>query len=125
MEKAFTSLAEAAGQYDRTLSSAKNDKKAELIGLLEKLDDYITTVSNGDKTMLLSSGFDIAGIKGASQELEPIEKLNVEIGPTGQAITRVSKRCRGQDVRSPMYTRSHTTRQRLDKQLPGGFQEAA
>jgi hypothetical protein len=78
-----------AGRNDRTLSSAKNDKKAALIRLLDELADYITVTSNGDKTMLLSSGFDIAGIKGISQNLPPIDKLNVEIGPPGQAITRV------------------------------------
>ena len=80
-----------SGRYDRTLSSAKNDRKAELIRMLEKWDDYVTTVSNGDKTMLLSSGFDIVGLKNQSQELFPIEQLEVEIGPTGQAIARVKR----------------------------------
>lgn len=81
----------AAGRYDRTLSSAKNDRKAELIGMLEKWDDYVTTTSNGDKTMLLSSGFDIVGLKSQSQELLPIEQLDVEIGPVGQAIVSVKR----------------------------------
>lgn len=80
-----------AGRNDRTKSSAKNDRKAELTGMLEKWDDYITTTSNGDKTMLLSSGFDIAGIKSVSQDLTPIEKLDVEIGPIGQAIVSIKK----------------------------------
>ena len=80
-----------SGRNDRTLSSAKNDRKAELIGMLEKWDDYVTTISNGDKTMLLSSGFDIAGLKNQSQELTPIEKLEVEIGPIGQAIVSIKK----------------------------------
>lgn len=81
----------AAGRYDRTLSSAKNDRKTELIGMLEQWDDYVTTTSNGDKTMLLSSGFDIVGLKTQSQELLPIEQLDVEIGPVGQAIVSVKK----------------------------------
>ncbi|MCS3794740.1 hypothetical protein [Niastella sp. OAS944] len=80
-----------AGRSDRTLSSAKNDRKAEVIAMLEKWDDYVTTISNGDKTMLLSSGFDIAGIKSTSQALTPIEKLDVEIGPIGQAIVSIKK----------------------------------
>jgi hypothetical protein len=80
-----------AGRYDRTLSSAKNDRKAELIGMLEKWDDYVTITSNGDKTMLLSSGFDIAGIKSTQEVLTPIEQMDVEIGPTGQAIVRVKR----------------------------------
>ncbi|HUP10596.1 MAG TPA: hypothetical protein VM187_00240 [Niastella sp.] len=80
-----------SGRYDRTLSSAKNDRKAELTKMLQKWDDYVTITSKGDKTMLLSSGFDIAGIKNTSQNLTPIEKMNVEIGPIGQAIVRIKK----------------------------------
>jgi hypothetical protein len=80
-----------AGRSDRTLSSAKNDRKAELIGMLEKWDDYVTSTSNGDKTMLLSSGFDIVGIKSLSQDLTPIEKLDVEIGPIGHAVVSIKK----------------------------------
>ncbi|OQP57206.1 hypothetical protein A3860_11645 [Niastella vici] len=94
LEKAFLDFQAAksvSGRNDMTLSSAKNDRKAELIGILDDLAGYITTTSNGDRTMLLSSGFDIAGIKAASQNLGQIEKLEVEIGPPGQAITRIKK----------------------------------
>ena len=87
----FRLAVSVAGRNDRTLSSAKNDRKAELTGMLEKWDDYITITSNGDKTMLLSSGFDIAGLKIPSSELLPIEQLDVEIGPTGQAIVKVKR----------------------------------
>jgi hypothetical protein len=80
-----------SGRNDRTLSSAKNDRKAELTGMLEKWDDYVTATSNGDKTMLLSSGFDIAGLKNQSQELTPFEQLEVEIGPIGQAIVSIKR----------------------------------
>jgi hypothetical protein len=94
LEKAFADFQAAvnvAGRNDRTLSSAKNDKKAVLIRILDEVADYVTMTSNGDKTMLLSSGFDIAGIRANSQSLAPIEQLDVEIGPPGQAITRVKK----------------------------------
>jgi hypothetical protein len=94
MEKKYADFQVAlniAGRYDRTLSSAKNDRKAELIGMLEKWDDYVATVSNGDKTMLLSSGFDIAGIKSTVQDLTPIEQLDVEIGPIGQAMVSIKR----------------------------------
>ncbi|OQP68353.1 hypothetical protein [Niastella populi] len=94
VEKAFGEFQvslNVAGRNDRTLSSAKNDKKAVLSGLLEKLGDHVTLTCNGDKTMLLSSGFDITGIGGASQDLTPVEQLDVEIGPPGQAIARVKR----------------------------------
>jgi hypothetical protein len=87
----FQSALNLAGRNDRTLSSAKNDKKAALIGLLDDLAKYVTSVANGDKTILLSSGFDITGIKGNQQGLQPIDTLVVEVGPTGEAITRVKK----------------------------------
>jgi hypothetical protein len=87
----FTLSISMAGRNDRTLASAKNDKKAELIGLLDEMADHVMAVSNGDSTMLLSSGFDIAGIKTAEETLAPIDKLAVEIGAPGVAITRVKK----------------------------------
>lgn len=93
-EKAATDYSQSlniAGRNDRTLASAKNDKKAVLIGILEKWDDYVTLTSNGDKTILLSSGFDIVGLKNQSQELLVIEEMDVKIGPVGQAIVSVKK----------------------------------
>jgi hypothetical protein len=93
-----------AGRNDRTLSSAKNDKKAELIRLLNQLAGYVTVASNGDRTKLLSSGFDITGVKGEAQALSPITALVVEIGPPGQAISKV-KRVTGSRAYLHQYTR--------------------
>jgi len=87
----FQSALNLAGRNDRTLSSAKNDKKAALVGLLGDLAEYVTTVANGDKTILLTSGFDITGIKGNPQALQSIDELVVEAGPLGQATTRVKR----------------------------------
>ncbi len=87
----FTGTINKAGRNDRTLSSAKNDKKAELIRILDEMADHVTAVSNGDATMLLSSGFDISGIKAVDQSLGPVEKFVVEVGATGVATTRVKK----------------------------------
>jgi hypothetical protein len=94
LEKAcndFRSAISIAGRNDRTLSSAKNDIKAEMIGLLDDLADYVTTTSNGDKTMLLSSGFDITGEKDPSQVLPPIEQLVVVSELPGQATSRIKR----------------------------------
>ena len=87
----FQSALNLAGRNDRTLSSAKNDKKAVLIRLLDDLAKYVTAVANGDKTILLSSGFDITGVKSNPQGLQPISAFEVEFGETGHAITRVKK----------------------------------
>ncbi len=80
-----------ASRNDRMLSSAKNDLKAEIVGLIDNLADYVTITSNGDKTMLLSSGFDITGDKDVLQALPPIEKLVVMCDQPGQATTRVKR----------------------------------
>jgi hypothetical protein len=79
-------LSNAAGR-DKTLVSIKNDKRAALRALLAELADYVTSICNGDRTMLLSSGFDLARQRGETP-LQPITSLDVEIGPPGQAITR-------------------------------------
>lgn len=80
-----------AGRNDRTLSSAKNDRKAELIEILDRTVAYVTAKCNGDATMLLSSGFDFVGGKTNEQTLAPIEKFIVVMGGPGVATTRVNK----------------------------------
>jgi hypothetical protein len=87
----FQTAVSVASRNDRTLSSAKNDKKAELIGVLNQLAAYVTAICNGDRTKLLSSGFDISGVRSDAHTLTPITALTVEIGPPGQAISKVKK----------------------------------
>lgn len=79
-----------AASGDKAMISVKNDKKATLCNLLKELAAYVTGVSNGDKSKLLTSGFDLAKEKGESQ-LPPIGKIEVEIGPPGQATTIIKK----------------------------------
>lgn len=80
-------LANAQGR-DKIMVSIKNDKKAIVVQLLSTLADYVTVISNGDRTLLLSSGFDVTGEGGSTQPLA-IEKLVVELGQTGEATTRI------------------------------------
>jgi hypothetical protein len=80
-----------SSRKDRALLSAKNDKRAALIKVLDELAEYITTTCKGDKTMLLSSGFNIIGLKDESQGLSPIDKLEVDLGIPGHATTRVKR----------------------------------
>jgi len=80
-----------SSRKDRALQSAKNDKKAHLIGLLDDLVKYVTTKCNGDKTMLLKSGFNIVGLKSVSSNLEPITDLKVESELPGQVTIRVKR----------------------------------
>jgi hypothetical protein len=83
-------LADAKGR-DRVKVSMKDDQKANVLRLLTVLADYVTGTSKGDKTMLLSSGFDVTGnIVTEAPELS-IEKLEVEAREPGIAITRITK----------------------------------
>lgn len=81
-----------AGGRDRKMVSIKDDKKNVLRQLLMDLAQYVMQTARGDKTMLLSSGFDITPEKNNSQRLPP--RLLVELGLPGQASTRVKRMAR-------------------------------
>jgi hypothetical protein len=70
------------------MGSIKNDKKAIVLNLLDELSWYVMATCKGDKTLLLSSGFDVIG-EGRSQLAPSIEKLHVELGPPGEATTHI------------------------------------
>lgn len=82
-------LADAQGR-DKRLVSIKNDKKKIVLALLEELVDYVTVTCKGDRTLMLSSGFDVNNENGSSNKQPPsIEKLEVELRQPGEAITRI------------------------------------
>ncbi|MCS3800180.1 hypothetical protein [Niastella sp. OAS944] len=80
-----------ASRKDRALSSAKNDRKADLVRDLDILNVYVTETCKNDKTMLLQSGFEIAGLKNESQELQPFKEVKVISELPGTASIRVSR----------------------------------
>jgi Fibronectin type III domain len=55
----FTTTLANAADGGITLTSIKNDKRAELVALLRELANYVQGACNGDLTVLLSSGFPI------------------------------------------------------------------
>ena len=74
---------------DKKLVSIKNDKKVKVQNLLQQVAEYVTVKSNGDRTLILSSGFDVSNESRSKKNLPPsIEKLEVELGEAGVAITR-------------------------------------
>jgi hypothetical protein len=97
----YEELKKAVPEYDASLANAKgrdmikvsikDDQKANVLRLLTALADYVTVTSKGDKTMLLSSGFDVAGNSIIQTQELVIEKLEVEASEPGTAITRISK----------------------------------
>jgi hypothetical protein len=74
---------------DKKLVSIKNDKKAIVLALLVILAEYVTVTAKGDRTLILSSGFDATNESSSDSNLPPsIEMLEVELGQAGEATTR-------------------------------------
>lgn len=82
------SLADALTR-DKEKVAIKNNKKDIVIALLQELVDYVTAISNGDKAIMLSSGFDVCEDNGGKSVLAKIEILEVEIDLPGEATTKV------------------------------------
>lgn len=53
----YQSAVTNAKKRNTVMVSIKKDRKAQLLAELIKLADYVTLTCNGDRTMLLSSGF--------------------------------------------------------------------
>jgi hypothetical protein len=80
----------------------KNNLKAELVGLLTELADYVTLKCKGDRLKLLSSGFPISGAS-SPQVVQVIQELEVELSAPGVATTKVN-RLRGARAYLHQYT---------------------
>jgi hypothetical protein len=88
LDEYSTALSEAGG-FDREKVSIKDDKKALLKQMLTELAYYVTQTSKGEKTILISSGFEINADRSKPQKAPP--KLRVELGMPGQVTTRVNR----------------------------------
>lgn len=97
-----TSVSNAKGR-DIEAVNFKNETKARLIVLLTIVAAYVTEKCKGNRGMLLSSGFPVSGDKLNRDELV-IQQLEVELGPPGEATTKV-KRLR----RARAYMHQYTT----------------
>ncbi len=80
-----------AGDGGRTLIAIKKDKRRVLIETLIRLGFYVSQLSNGDRAMLLSSGFDLAKGKGEPRQLSTIDSLVVTAVNPGEASILVKR----------------------------------
>lgn len=79
-----------AQSRDKHLVSLKNDLKAIVLDLLQELIDYVTVTCKGNRTLMLSSGFDVNNENGSGNKQPPsIEKLEVELELPGEVTIRV------------------------------------
>ena len=98
----FQYLVSLSKGRDIEIIEQKKSKKLVLTSLLTEVANYVTLTCNGDRGMLLSSGFPIAG-EYVNKEVQVIEELEVLLGPPGVATTKV-KRLRGARAYVHQYT---------------------
>jgi hypothetical protein len=78
----------AGGSHD---TSAKNQSRQALIGMLRPLAAYVQMSCHEDQTLLLSSGFQAQSDKSASAPLETPVALRIKNGQLGKLVGRVDK----------------------------------
>lgn len=83
------SITKASGG-DEEFMSAKKDLRASILLKLGILAEYVTLTCSGDRTKLLSSGFELNRARG-EKSLATIKELKVTAERTGEANTRVKK----------------------------------
>jgi hypothetical protein len=84
------SLYDAAGR-DQKLVAIKDAKRAVLRALLTQLAEYVNTICNGDRAMLLSSGLKLARERDGADNLKPISNLEVRTDAPEQATVFVKR----------------------------------
>jgi hypothetical protein len=80
-------MANARGR-DKHMVAIKNKLKAEVLDLMQVLADYVTTASNGNRTIMLSSGFNVSSENGSGKQKPTIELLEVDLKVPGEATIR-------------------------------------
>jgi hypothetical protein len=79
-----------AKSRDKEMVAIKNQFKGEIMALLEELAEYVELICNGNRAMMLGSGFDVTEEQTTSKTVS-IELIEVELGGTGVATIRVKK----------------------------------
>jgi hypothetical protein len=92
---------------DRKMASIKNTIRDQLRSYLKDLASYVTGIANGNKTILLDSGFILTGT-GQLKPLSPVNDLQVALGASGEATTSV-KRVAGAKAYMHQYSTSTPT----------------
>lgn len=85
----ITAITRASGG-DEEFMSGKKDLRTSILIKLGILADYVTLTCGGDRTKLLSSGFELNRARG-EKSLSTIKELKVTAERTGEANTRVKK----------------------------------
>ncbi|MFT3934878.1 MAG: fibronectin type III domain-containing protein [Chitinophagaceae bacterium] len=88
----FEAALSAAQTRDNVKIAAKTNLRLQLIAELDTLSDYVNLTAQGDRTILLSSGFKVKAEKTNSAVLGTIENFTVTQGAnSGEAILSFTK----------------------------------
>lgn len=93
MEKLLPELEDAlvkSKSRDKEWIAIKNNRKVQMLALLEDVAAYVTATSKDDRALILGSGFDDSEDQSNSGT-PSIQILEVELGAAGEATTRVKK----------------------------------
>jgi hypothetical protein len=83
-------LYDAAGR-DQQMVAIKDNRRAVLRGLLSRMAEYVNSVANGNREVLLSSGFKLARNREEADDLKPIGDVEVRTDVPAQATIRINK----------------------------------
>ncbi len=86
----FSDALAAAKMGDKAKVAIKTDMRNALITMLLNLADYVTATANGDRAMLISSGFKVSKGTRNPRTLGDVNNFRVELGPnSGEALLSV------------------------------------
>lgn len=91
MIQAYSDALSAAKTRDKVKVSIKKDRRAELVALLIQLANYVSFTAAGDRSILMSSGFDLGRDSANPQPLQKPQNFKVSFGEnSGELITSLS-----------------------------------
>lgn len=101
--KAYSAALVAAQQKDKDAVATKIQARNNLTALLIQLANSVMTTANGDRTMLVSSGFDLAK-QGETTPIVKPSSITLWDGPNaGELVVKVP-RVKGSTGYGPQYT---------------------
>ncbi|MDE3182012.1 MAG: hypothetical protein KGM16_01225 [Bacteroidota bacterium] len=101
--QAYSSAFIAAQQKEKNAVAIKNQMRDNLTGLLIQLANSVMTTANGDKTMLISSGFELAKEGETTPIVKPASISLTDGLNAGELVVKVP-RVKGSIGYGPQYT---------------------
>jgi hypothetical protein len=101
--QAYTGALTVAQNKDKNAVAVKNQARENLTALLIQLANSVMTTANGDKTMLISSGFDLAKKGETTPIVKPVIVSLTDGENDGELVVKVPS-VKGASGYAPQYT---------------------